>query len=338
MKNLPHNTIEEPLIYDGKLGYVTQKRLNMRELRADTNRLSFTAMGFFGASLIGTAIVSIMVVFSTLVTDNKQDLLINSSPEFLYLFSAFLTVLGMGIPFMIFLLVRRARADEYLRFDRIKPGLFIVFVIAGSGLCMLMNIPAGMLASFLEGVGLAAPQSDPSPITTPISAFLAIFSTALLPAIFEEFAFRGVMLSAFRKYGDVFAIVTSSLVFGLVHMDISTSVFAIGAGLIMGYAFVRTGNLAVSIVIHFLNNSVAVILNELSLRSDSDLSSVIMLLLIAVGIVLLIILGISKKLTFKPGKSVISLTACQKVSAVFTNPGFLLLTLVCVTFSIYQIS
>ena len=46
-------------------------------------------------------------------------------------------------------------------------------------------------------------------------------ATAVVPLFVEEFLFRGVILSQFRKYGDVFAVIASALLFGLLHRNFS---------------------------------------------------------------------------------------------------------------------
>jgi sodium transport system permease protein len=85
---------------------------------------------------------------------------------------------------------------------------------------------------------------------------------ALMPAICEEVAFRGYILSGLeggRKQGS--AIVLSSLMFGILHvlMSLFQQLFnATLLGLILGLLAIRSRSLLPGIVFHFLNNALAV--------------------------------------------------------------------------------
>ncbi|MEG1427986.1 MAG: CPBP family intramembrane glutamic endopeptidase, partial [Oscillospiraceae bacterium] len=164
---------------------------------------------------------------------------------------------------------------------------------------------------------------------------LMFFAIAVIPAVFEEFAFRGVLLSALRKYGDGFAIITSSVIFGLLHGSLTAIPFAVIAGLTMGYVYVRTGNLFVNIAIHFLNNAVAVVLENLTVHLPETTglitTAIIFYGMILLGIVALIILCLKKKIHFHLQKPLLVLSGGQKLACVLSNPGFILFASICVT-------
>jgi len=83
---------------------------------------------------------------------------------------------------------------------------------------------------------------------------------ALLPAICEELAFRGFILSGLRHIGSPSAaIVISSVLFGLTHGLLQQSLSAIAVGLVMGYLALQTRSLLPSAVFHFTHNSLSVI-------------------------------------------------------------------------------
>ena len=90
--------------------------------------------------------------------------------------------------------------------------------------------------------------------------WLVILAFALAPAICEEIAFRGFILSGFgRSKRTWLAIGLSSLMFGLMHM-IPPQVFnASLLGLVLGLIAVRSGSLLPPIVFHFTWNSLAIL-------------------------------------------------------------------------------
>jgi len=95
--------------------------------------------------------------------------------------------------------------------------------------------------------------------------WIPIVTLALAPAVCEELAFRGFILSGFSRSGRVgLGIVMSSLTFGVMHM-IPMQVFnAALLGLVLGFIAIKTNSLLPGIWFHFLYNSMAIIHGKLS--------------------------------------------------------------------------
>lgn len=82
----------------------------------------------------------------------------------------------------------------------------------------------------------------------------------LLGPILEELIFRGVLLEGLRKYGSLFGIIMSAVLFGLMHQNIVQCLPAAAIGLVWGYIAVKSGSLIPSILLHILNNTMSAIL------------------------------------------------------------------------------
>lgn len=79
---------------------------------------------------------------------------------------------------------------------------------------------------------------------------------ALLPAICEEIAFRGFILSGLRHLGNKWwAIGLSAVFFGLTHQVIQQSLSAVLLGIVIGYIAVQTGSLIPGILFHGVYNA-----------------------------------------------------------------------------------
>lgn len=91
--------------------------------------------------------------------------------------------------------------------------------------------------------------------------WLVILSSALLPAICEETAFRGVLFGTLQnKCRILVAVLITGAVFGLYHMNL-IKFFVVGfLGCVLAYAVYKTGSIAVSMWMHFLNNLFSVLL------------------------------------------------------------------------------
>jgi sodium transport system permease protein len=98
----------------------------------------------------------------------------------------------------------------------------------------------------------------------PLWVLIAVF--ALTPAICEELAFRGFILSGLARGGRLaIAIVISSIMFGIIHM-IPQQVFnATLVGLLIGLIAVHSRSLFPAILFHFCNNTLALLYSRDSL-------------------------------------------------------------------------
>ena len=103
-----------------------------------------------------------------------------------------------------------------------------------------------------------------------LSADLPPNSPSLLvsiPSMFEEVAFRGIVLTVFlSKYSERKSIIFSSLGFGLIHLVnlaagkatiwvLGQVVWAFILGLFYGYVFVKTRSLLPPMIVHYLSNA-----------------------------------------------------------------------------------
>jgi sodium transport system permease protein len=86
--------------------------------------------------------------------------------------------------------------------------------------------------------------------------WLMLIAIAVLPAICEELAFRGFILSGFRHLGHKWrAIVLASIFFGVTHAIFQQSIVACLVGMMIGYIAVQTGSLFPGMIFHLVNNS-----------------------------------------------------------------------------------
>lgn len=89
-----------------------------------------------------------------------------------------------------------------------------------------------------------------------LTNLLLCFALAVTPAFFEELFFRKGIIDFSKKFGTTFALVCSSLIFAIGHFNVLQGIFAFLAGLVLGSLYLKTGNLKMSILLHFINNLV----------------------------------------------------------------------------------
>lgn len=91
---------------------------------------------------------------------------------------------------------------------------------------------------------------------------------ALLPAVCEELAFRGFILSGLRHLGHKWwAIALASFFFGFTHGVFQQSLVAALVGLLIGYLAVQTGSLLPAVCYHVVHNGLALFSSELGTRA-----------------------------------------------------------------------
>lgn len=145
--------------------------------------------------------------------------------------------------------------------------------------------------------------------TNPLYLVIEILTITILGPIIEEFVFRGVFLHRFIKKTSMWGgILISSILFGILHADM------IGAflfGVIACLLYLRTGNLLIPILMHILNNTLAVLaaylpaswLEVVTVATREDIASkagtMTVLLIVSSIITIFIIVKLSKGLSKK---------------------------------------
>jgi uncharacterized protein len=91
---------------------------------------------------------------------------------------------------------------------------------------------------------------------------ISFISVAVLAPFFEELYFRGLLHRWFRARWQMWpAIIASSIIFGLAHVDSAGVAFSsFILGIVMAFAYEKTGSLWISIAIHVFNNGIGIIL------------------------------------------------------------------------------
>lgn len=130
----------------------------------------------------------------------------------------------------------------------------------------------------------------------------------LVPAVCEEFLFRGAILTNLLPFGRSQAILISALLFGLMHQNFSQFFYAFCAGIVLGLVYERTGNLWSCMLLHFTNNFFSTFESEIANAFGSRFSpvaiTVLEVLVFALGLISAIVLIFRfspKKQTFRDG-------------------------------------
>ncbi len=93
------------------------------------------------------------------------------------------------------------------------------------------------------------------------SIVATIFLVGIIGPMAEEIFFRGFVLPGLmKKFGMIWALVISSVVFGLFHIDPGAIVPTFALGLALGWVYIKTGSIWPAMFAHGMHNTVAVLI------------------------------------------------------------------------------
>ena len=155
-------------------------------------------------------------------------------------------LVAVGITFWIVYAIRKRKTDATSFNLKVENKRIIPFVI---------------IAAIALLFGIISPISDLIPMPEVIKKAFANLATqdgffsflymVIAAPIFEELIFRGIMLDGLlKRYSPIKAILISSFLFGLVHLNPWQFIAGLFLGMFMGWVYYKTKSLSFTIIIH----------------------------------------------------------------------------------------
>lgn len=256
----------------------------------------------------------------------------------MFFLEIFISVFSAFIPGLFYFLFSGRNMSDTIKTGYVRQKELWAVVFVGMAVAMVANTASDMVQTNFSFFGLQNSVNMSESVSNPLEIVLYIISTAIVPAFAEEFAFRGIFMGTLRKFGDSFAIITSAIVFGAMHGNIVQIPFAFILGLVFAYVDCKTNSILPSIIIHFLNNFYAVMLDVL--QSTGVFSDRKFMIVYFVLIAVFCILGLisffylikkdrnyfritEKSIQNNENEASIMLTLKEKMKAFFINPGII---------------
>lgn len=90
----------------------------------------------------------------------------------------------------------------------------------------------------------------------------SIIFIAILPPIFEELAFRGVLFNYLSKITSIqYTIIATSFLFALIHFSFIAMIWIFPFGLFLGYLRNKYNSLWLPMLVHFMHNFIVILLD-----------------------------------------------------------------------------
>ena len=150
-----------------------------------------------------------------------------------------------------------------------KPSIkyFAIALAMQFGLLSLSELN-GWFVGMLKGLGYT-PNPVVIPSTQGFGVVGVLFVVALLPAVFEEFFFRGVLLRGLRAFGEVGAVLLCGALFSLYHQNPAQTLYQFFCGAAFALVALRSGSILPTVLSHFFNNALIILLEKFSLTTFS---------------------------------------------------------------------
>jgi uncharacterized protein len=237
--------------------------------------LVFLAAGVLIAGGIQIFITKLMTPANLNIFDQAAVIKATASPENVNLarLSQFLGTLFLFlVPSVLWNFICNGKSsiwvgfNKHVNFPQIVIGFFII-LFAGFAASLFADFSKYILHYFpsidAKAKSMEAIYSSLtgalSNLTSFPEFFVALFIMALLPAMFEEIFFRGVIQNLLVRWWKkpIVAIIVTSILFSLVHSSIYLFISRAVLGFVLGFMFYKTKNIWVNIAAHFINNTLA---------------------------------------------------------------------------------
>jgi len=171
----------------------------------------------------------------------------------------FINLLPSGLVIYIGYKKSHKKFDELFVFNDVSSNLWIATTVFMCGFVILSSELNNILEYFLPMPGYLEAVFETMMGNKYI--IISVVSVGIIPAFVEEMLFRGVILNGFKEnYSHKKAIIASSLLFGIVHLNPWQFVTAFIMGMVSAWVCLKIKALTLSIYMHLFNNIMAVLI------------------------------------------------------------------------------
>jgi membrane protease YdiL (CAAX protease family) len=181
--------------------------------------------------------------------------------------------------------------DSLFENKELKLSVTFKYIALGMFFYAISNVTISLISYLLTRVNLEPTSPDFSVSENPRLLILSLLYTCIIAPITEEFLFRGFVLKNLSKVSQRFGIISSAILFGLMHANLYQFILAFILGIFLANVAIKQNSIIIPILIHFVINTSSMlfsILDEIN-KDFSDRFFILMnLIAIFIGIIILI--------------------------------------------------
>ena len=196
------------------------------------------------------------------------------SPEFAMTYGTVISYPVMFIPALLYASAQSRRNEFFETGYAVdsnnfgKLGSFKMALIVS-----VATFAAAFVGDCLNGIMPPTPEWFESAMSQIMDApvWITLISVSIFAPLFEEWLCRGLVLRGLlQKTHPSSAIIVSAAFFAVLHMNPWQALPAFLLGLLFGYVYYKTGSLKLTMLMHCVNNTVAVIFSKIPSFEEAE--------------------------------------------------------------------
>lgn len=250
-----------------------------------------------------TNLIQVMVFHQMSSGEEGSNLLylVENHPGTVKWLNALNSILLFFVPALLFAYLMQPKPLNYLKLDRkSKPKTLALTVVIGMVLIPTLVGLGGFIKEMelFGDVGASLQEQRDSTMqlyfndsSIPI-LLLNLILLALLPAVSEEFLFRGVLqrLISENLKSPVWSILIPSLAFALMHFSVYEFIPIFLAGVLLALIYYYSQSLILSIIVHFINNGMQVVMMSVANGEEAEFSPTVFGLVFLISALVLVVI------------------------------------------------
>ncbi len=246
---------------------------------SNKNKLNITA---YGGGLAFFSAISIFVIITFLGQTIFGLIFEPQSVEYIAICSTF-----SAISFAIVSIYCATKVKNPIKnlfsINKFNPIYLLFALVLSAGMFFGLGFINTAFVELLKSIGIT-PSSAVVPLDNIGNIILFSIILALIPAVFEEIFFRGVLLSSFSKVKTLIAVLIIGGCFALYHCSLAQLIYQFIYGVLLCLLVRAAKSVIPAVISHFINNFAVILLEYF--RVQIDLFNPI---IIACGIALLVV-------------------------------------------------
>ncbi len=228
------------------------------EARAD---LRETGIAYSLATLLPAFLSLVVLVLLELAAEGYED-----AEWYLYL-SFLLPQICLAATALVYF--RRGKRTPREVYSPCKPRYFVLAFLVQFGLLCALSELNSLFLALLERIGYKPYMDEMLPSLAGWNLLPAILVIALLPALFEETLFRGILTGGMQRagWGTAATVLISGALFSLFHHNPEQTIYQFVCGACFALLMLRAGSPFPTMAAHFLNNAAVLVFTSLGIDS-----------------------------------------------------------------------
>ena len=220
-------------------------------------------MMLFAMFLLGALLGNLIVVALTLF-----------SAEFAEMYGTVISYPVMFIPAWLYASAKSRRNEFFETGYAIDSSNF--GALGGFSMVVIVSIATIALAFMADSLNSIMPETPEwfekameQIMDAPV--WITLISVSVFAPLFEEWLCRGMVLRGLlQKSSPAVAITVSAAFFAILHMNPWQAIPAFLLGLLFGYVYYKTGSLKLTMLMHFVNNTFALMISKVPSLADVE--------------------------------------------------------------------